>query len=448
MPFHRLSWRIGLPFVLLVLAETVTLVVYMTMQIAAEERTRLEQLAATDATFLAQAGYQATDRMATDLQRVTGFAVHFRRHEVLTPAAESPELASVLSKVAADGRAHRHRDLEFVAVPLRDADELLLVRRVGHELRDPRILQVLVAFWLLALLIAWLAARGLVRPLRHLAAQLPGIESPGPLVLPESARTDEIGDLARSFLRTRQALHDEREQRARAEKLAVLGRMTAALAHEIQNPVAAIKLHTQLLRGGPTDSTADILEHEVGRIENLLNQWLFLGRPEPPVVRDVELPHLLAQVLQTHRAQLDHAKVHAELRAGAPLVVACDAKRLGQVFSNLVTNATQAMPRGGTLTVEARSLGTSVVIEFRDQGSGFSAAALAHFAEFFFSEKEGGMGIGLSVANEIVKAHGGSLHATNLASGGAMVTVILPHHPPDRSATGTPATPEPTPSTT
>ena len=429
MPLQRLSWRVGLPFVLLVLAETATLVVYLTVQIGAEQRARLEGLAATDAEFLLQRGLPPSEQMATDLQKVTGFEVFFRKGRALTPDASTSSDRAALLDIPADGVAHRVRDLECVARPLGEQQALLLVRRPGNELRDPRVLQVLIAFWLLALLIAWLVGRSLVRPLRHLAAQLPGIESPGPLELPEARRSDEIGDLARAFLRTRDALHDEREQRARAEKLAVLGRMTTALAHEVQNPVAAIKMHAQLLRSGPADETATILEQEIARIEDLLHQWQFLGRPEPPQMHEADLTELLQQTLDALRAQLTHTRTRVELRAAGPLRMPCDRRRLGQVFRNLITNAAQAMPSGGLLTITAEATATGCRITFVDGGRGFSATALAHFAEFFYSEKEGGMGIGLSVANEITKAHGGSLAASNLPTGGACVTVLLPRRP-------------------
>jgi signal transduction histidine kinase len=284
---------------------------------------------------------------------------------------------------------------------------------------------VLGVFWLLALVVGWLVARGLVGPLHNLASRLPDIERAGPLELPESGRGDEIGDVARAFVRTRTALQEARAQGQRAEKLAVLGRMTAALAHEIQNPVAAIKMHAQLWCAEDGNGTAPVIEREASRIEELLNQWLFLSRPEPPRLVPVDAGALLAQVALAHRAQLEHAQVRLELDAPRGSMVEGDARRLGQVFANLLVNAVQAMPRGGVLQVTAGAEGGQVRVRFLDSGRGFSAQALLRLGEFFFSEREGGMGIGLSVAMEIVKAHGGELSAANRSEGGAIVTVTL-----------------------
>jgi len=98
-----------------------------------------------------------------------------------------------------------------------------------------------------------------------------------------------------------------------------------------------------------------------------------------------------------------------------------DARRLCQVFHNIILNAIQAMPGGGTLTITARDR----AITFADTGPGFSASALSRWAEMLYSEKEGGMGIGLSVAREIIRAHGGRLSVANQPRGGAVVRIEL-----------------------
>jgi signal transduction histidine kinase len=429
MTFQRLSGRISLPFAILVLGGSVVLMIVMAWSLAKDDRERFERLARTNAEFMDRVKLPPSPRMADELRQVLGFDVFFRKDHVLVPEPVWLVSMDSVPGVAADGKCHVHGTLETVAVPLESGHDLVLVRP-GFAFRNlhwaSSVLPVLIAFWLLSLLVAWLVSRSLVRPLRHLASKLPEIEKPGGLDLPESARNDEIGDVARAFVRTREALQAERSERERAEKLAVLGRMTAALAHEIQNPVSAIKMHAQLWQGDGADSTAQVIEHEAARIEGLVNQWMFLSKPQPPAISDVDVSTLLSQVVKAHQAQLDHAQVKLELQADASARAQGDAKRLAQVFSNLLVNAIQAMPLGGSLTIVCMSEEQQVIVTFTDTGKGFSNEALARFSDFFFSEKEGGMGIGLSVANEIVKAHRGELRVANRPEGGAIVTVSLP----------------------
>jgi signal transduction histidine kinase len=98
-----------------------------------------------------------------------------------------------------------------------------------------------------------------------------------------------------------------------------------------------------------------------------------------------------------------------------------DARRLGQVFHNIILNAIQAMPTGGTLRITSEN----GALCFADTGPGFSPEALHRWAEMLYSEKEGGMGIGLSVAKEIIRAHNGRLKVANLPEGGAIVRIEL-----------------------
>lgn len=202
------------------------------------------------------------------------------------------------------------------------------------------------------------------------------------------------------------------------QRLAVLGKMATALAHEIQNPVAAIRLNAQLLDPSPA---SNLIVGEAGTIENLVNQWMFLTKPEPPQKNPVKLDQLLAEVIRPLQPLADHARVRVNLDAASGRPLEADARRLAQAFRNIVVNAIEAMPGGGTLTIRSQD----DAVEFVDTGPGFSPTALARHAEMFYSEKEGGMGIGLSVASEIIKAHGGQLTITNRPAGGAAVRISL-----------------------
>ena len=113
-------------------------------------------------------------------------------------------------------------------------------------------------------------------------------------------------------------------------------------------------------------------------------------------------------------------------RTAAPLWVMGDAQRLMQAFRNLIVNAIQAMPQGGKLRIATEREANHITLRFSDTGHGFSAAALARGTELFFTEKEGGMGVGLNIAATIVTAHGGRLEWQNAPQKGAVIRVSLP----------------------
>jgi signal transduction histidine kinase len=196
--------------------------------------------------------------------------------------------------------------------------------------------------------------------------------------------------------------------------------MGTALAHEIRNPIAAIRLHSQLLEETQPRS-AGLIVHEAAKIEDLVNQWMYLARPEPPCKTEFALADLLDETTRALGPAAAHARVRIEVTASAQRRVHADIHRLGQVFHNIVVNAIQAMPKGGTLAIAISEKDVS----FADTGLGFSPTALRRGAEMFYSEKQGGMGIGLSVARNIVRAHGGRFTFDNRPSGGAIVRIEI-----------------------
>jgi signal transduction histidine kinase len=205
-----------------------------------------------------------------------------------------------------------------------------------------------------------------------------------------------------------------------AQRFGLLGSIATALAHEIRNPIAAIRLHGQLLEKNEPAS-AGLIVYEASKIEDLLNQWMFLARPEPPRKTEIALVELIAKTVRLLTPAADHAQVHIEVTASPYRRVQADMHRLGQVFHNIILNAIQAMPKGGTLSITV----SEKDICFADTGQGFSPIALRRAASTLYSEKEGGMGLGLNVARKIVRAHDGELVLGNQKEGGALVRVIL-----------------------
>lgn len=205
-----------------------------------------------------------------------------------------------------------------------------------------------------------------------------------------------------------------------AQRYSLLGFVATSLAHEIRNPIAAIRLHGQLMeKTEPT--SAGLIVYEATKIEDMLNQWMFLARPEPPRKSQVALDELVEKTIRVLRPVARDAEVKIVLKGSPSRHIQADRHRLGQVFHNIILNAIQAMPDGGTLSISV----SGREICFADTGRGFSPRALRRAAHTPYSEREGGMGLGLSVARKIVRAHNGRLLLGNRPEGGAAVRVIL-----------------------
>ncbi len=432
----RLSLRLALAFLAYVVAGSLALVFWL----GSEERRQSQELfaamAKANADFV-RTGAPLTERTALSLSEVLGVTVFFEqpdgrrfpntapgRHDIQYSGKAFAWMWNDVVRDASSSVTPMPGEQEAISVPLRDGFRLILLRDTPplRALSAGRTYAVLGAFWLISLALAAALARGIVRPLRTLAARLPHIAEENAELLPEASRSDEIGQLARAYQDTRQQLSAERRAREQAERLATLGRMATGLAHEINNPVCAIKLHAQLLETDTPNESLTTILGENAKIEALVNQWMFLARPQPPAVAPCDLAALVAEGIRTVLPAAAHAKVSI-ISEVASVSVLGDRRRLAQAITNVMMNAIHAMSSGGELHITS----ARAALIFADTGPGFSAAALARGTELFYSEKEGGMGIGLSVTAEILKAHGGELRIANTARGAA-VTLALPTH--------------------
>ena len=430
--------RLALPFVALMVVGSLALALLQRRAYVRELRRDLSAIATAHADFLRSTAFPPSAQLARNFSRLLNAQVFFRYEGDLVPAAPTGESAALIA-LPADSVVRRvSPDLEALAVDIGHVYALVIGRRVEDvmaQLGRPSFLLPLGFLATMAGALAWLLARGVVVPLQALAERLPKIaDAPADArSLPGLQRTDAVGLVARTFLRTSNALHEERARREKAERLAMIGRMSTGLAHEIQNPVAAIKMHAQLLQTTPAGQQSAALARSMphildgaSRIESLVQQWMFLARPQPPALVRVGLGDLLGQCLGMMGPMLRHAGVIASLDVATDLSVMADRQRLLQVAHNLIANAVQAMSGPGRLVVSARPTASGVIVRFHDSGPGFSANALEHARDLFFSEREGGMGVGLNVCDEIVRAHGGTLRLSNDPSGGAVVEIELP----------------------
>lgn len=229
----------------------------------------------------------------------------------------------------------------------------------------------------------------------------------------------------------------ERRQRERylqrAEQMMALGQVAAGVAHELRNPLTAVKgliqvnLRRATARGLPAGDLA-VVEHEIRRMERTLQTFLDFARPPQPDRRRLALSEVVGRVLAVVKGRAKKQRVDLRLlQPDTPVRVEADQDQLQQLLLNLVLNALDALPGGGTVEIDLRPPRDGhVELYVRDTGPGIAPHILPKVFETFISSKETGVGLGLPVSRRIAEEHGGSLSAYNLPGGGACFLLRLP----------------------
>ncbi|MBI5016342.1 MAG: HAMP domain-containing protein [Deltaproteobacteria bacterium] len=248
---------------------------------------------------------------------------------------------------------------------------------------------------------------------------------------------DEFGELGTSFNEMAQSLREQMAQLQRADQMMVCGQLATGIAHEIRNPVAAIKVTLQVLADDLDLTEEDRglfgkVTEEAARIETLMKDLLEYARPREPRRQTVDVNELLdkANLLAVqHRPSVRRADGEVRwvnhLDPGLPKTIG-DPDQLFQVFVNIVLNGLDAMPGGGTLTVRTTQDGGFLCVEISDQGPGVDPAIRDKIFEPFFTRKAKGTGLGLAISKVLIEKHGGTIGVTEAAGGGACFFVRLP----------------------
>jgi len=206
----------------------------------------------------------------------------------------------------------------------------------------------------------------------------------------------------------------------RTERLAAIGRVAASLAHEVNNPLQALRSHLELIRSYPLsdeerEQSFRILEREVERLDETTRRVLGFARPAPDILQPVSITGILEQALALSKNSLRNQRVEiiTTFPEGLPPVLAA-AGQLIQVFLNIILNALHAMKGKGRLEIRVRSLGDRVEIMFANDGPPIPSDYLARIFDPFFTTRPEGTGLGLSISHAILQRHHGTIHAGNL----------------------------------
>ena len=251
----------------------------------------------------------------------------------------------------------------------------------------------------------------------------------------EIASVGSFVDL-RDRLQMERALRDTQEQLLQSEKLAAMGRLTSQIAHELNNPLYGIMNTLELLK---TEIPADnkrrkILEmalSETIRLSDLLRKMLSFSKPDQEERHPVDINSVLDEILLLHEKQLKENDINiAETYAEGLSLVNASKNQLRQVFLNMVANARDAMPDGGTLSVVTRGDTETVSVEVTDTGTGIREEHLDKIFDSFFTTKGEvkGVGLGLSVCYGFIKDHGGDIEVKSQVGEGTAFTISLPVH--------------------
>jgi two-component system, NtrC family, sensor histidine kinase HydH len=325
-------------------------------------------------------------------------------------------------------------------------EEIALTNAENQKMADRMILALLplgLCGPVSGLLCGYGIARGVSRsilrlsvPIRDTAGRL--TEIVGPITLSARWSLEELEAVLHRIAEHVGAvvtrLQQSQREASRAEQLAAVGQLAAGMAHELRNPLTAMKVLVQAAahrtpRAAVEGRDLVVLDDEMTRLEHLIQTFLDFARPPQMEKQCFELCQVLSKTADLVSGRAERQGVHLKCElSDLPVMIEADLGQIRQVILNLLLNALDAMPQGGVLWLRLATPSPDgwLQVQVADTGYGLPAALGQRVFEPFVSTKETGIGLGLSICKRIVEAHGGAITAADRPGGGALFTVRLP----------------------
>lgn len=304
------------------------------------------------------------------------------------------------------------------------------------RLRDTA-MAVIVTHILLVLLLAYQLINQILNPVRALileTSRSEKIELSGNDV---KTLSQSVRGLIEDVGQTQVELEKSRENLLQAEKMAMVGKLAAGMAHSVRNPFTSVKmrlfsLNRSIKLSGTQKEDFDVISEEIGHIDTILQNFLEFSRPPKLKMQPVSPSTVVDTAMQLLCYRLESYNVKASVHRDTMLpAVDADPDQLKEVLVNLIVNACEAMNGGGRIDIHERLLNSSpgrqqAEIRITDSGPGIAPAAVKKVFDPFFTTKEDGTGLGLSIVSRIVREHGGRVDLTSMEGRGTTFTIVLP----------------------
>jgi signal transduction histidine kinase len=289
---------------------------------------------------------------------------------------------------------------------------------------------------LLAVVLSSIAAVRVTKPVEELACAAREVAA-GNLETQVTAHTnDELGVLAESFNRMTRDLIENRERLVQAERVAAWRELARRLAHELKNPLFPLQLTVENLMRSREQSpqefeetfreSASTLLSEIANLKSIINRFSEFSKMPQPQLQEVSLRELLSGVAHVYEAQFARMNIACQTEFADSARISADPELLHRAVSNLVLNAIDAMPQGGTLTLRTERSDHTAVIEVADTGTGLTPEECARLFTPYYTSKSHGTGLGLAIVQSIVSDHGGRISVKSQPGKGTTFIIELP----------------------
>ncbi|MDE0297438.1 MAG: ATP-binding protein [Candidatus Poribacteria bacterium] len=396
-------------------------------------------------------GYFLRDRLHRALRNQSRHTVYLREADELIPLNQSEDVTplekdnlleaagegktGVFSKIKLDNMPHSVIPVALPTLTLTSPIELIIAYSHENEIRLQRqltlILFVVGAVGLLfAYVVSYLIGLRMTKPIHQLTAGVSRIAS-GELSHQLDVHTrDEIGQLTQGVNQMATDLKTNLERRISAERVAAWRDVARQIAHEIKNPLFPIRVSVENLqkaRSQPEifdaicDECTETIIEEVDRLQRMVDEFHQFARLPLPDRKPSDLNQIVEHTLNLYSQSLSGVQIEPDLHPDLPLT-SIDPEQIAQVLQNLIKNAVEAMPDGGTLRILTQPMdGGGVAVEVQDTGMGMSSETQQEIFTPYYTTKDTGTGLGMAIVQRIITDHGGKISVTSEKGVGTLI---------------------------